>query len=63
MTAQTAGGDFYIVRILEGMKGNGLQREGISLVMPTTVDAAMTAAKAEYAVAKVENVLVKLRLE
>ena len=45
------------------MNGNGLQQEGIAMATPTNIDAAMIAAKAEYAAAKMENVLTKIRLE
>ena len=62
-TTQTVGGGFSIVGILEGMNKNGLQREGIDMEMPPTADAAIIAAKAEYAAAKMENVSAKLRLE
>ena len=59
-TTQTTVGDFSIVKILEGINEKSFQRDGIAMAPPTTVDAIMTAAKAEYAAAKIEYASAKL---
>ena len=62
-TTHIRGSIFPNVNFLKGLNEIGLQRDVIVPATPTTVDAARSAAKAEYAAAKMENVLTKIRLE